>query len=170
MATQTNTCGTGANDASAGTIAWSNPGNITADDSSVADATDFTGGNTNYLKATNFGFALSAGSTISQIDFEFTRQDSTSGTSDSEIKMVIGGTVQTTNKSAGDSWSSTEELKTFSFTADLPTVAQLNASNFGVVISAGVGISTATQVDVVKCTVTFTTPTGHKNLLLMGVG
>lgn len=70
-----NGTGTGADDASVGTITWSNPGNITASDNTYA--TNLTGCITSvshYLKATNFGFSVPAGATITGITVEIERK------------------------------------------------------------------------------------------------
>ena len=171
MATTTQTAGTGANDASVGTIAWTSPGNITADDASNASASDIGGGTTNYIKATNFGFAIAADQGLDQVEFTFQRSDSANTTTDSRISMVIGGTIQTENQSAGATWPAIEEDKVFTFTTGLPTRAQVNASDFGVVLSAVLDASSLAGIDVVTCTVTHSTvASGYTNLPLMGVG
>src|SRR6266545_5605068 len=54
------------NDAAIGTIAWTNPGQVLASDDLYATAT-VDGETTNYLKCTNFGFAIPAASSIDGI-------------------------------------------------------------------------------------------------------
>lgn len=56
--------GTGADDASTGTITWTNPGNIVIAGNATASAIPENGGITHYLKATNFNFNIPAGAAI----------------------------------------------------------------------------------------------------------
>ena len=94
--------GTGADDAAVGATVWNNPGNITADDSSYADAGD-----------------------------AFTDQ--------TVISLVVEGSVSGDNKSTGAALPTSETTTSFGGVSDLwgntLTVAKVNASDFGVVVS-----------------------------------
>ena len=60
--------GTMADDSTIGTITWSNPDNAKASDDSRSIANHVSAASTShYLKATNFGFSIPAGSTIDGI-------------------------------------------------------------------------------------------------------
>jgi len=59
----------GSDDSAAGTISWSNPGNITADDASYATA---AAGTSHYLKGA-FGFAIPSNATITGVMVEIKR-------------------------------------------------------------------------------------------------
>lgn len=59
--------GTGADDAGAGTVAWTNPGNITAEDAVFAEVSLTVGSESHYLKATNFGFAIPSNAQVDGI-------------------------------------------------------------------------------------------------------
>lgn len=62
-------CGTGANDASVGTEAWNNPGNITSDDGSYADGSgSAVDEQMYYIKGSNFGLSVPGGATIDGIE------------------------------------------------------------------------------------------------------
>src|SRR3989344_7524296 len=72
--------GTGANDATVGTEAWETPEEITVagggDDGAYADTGVMAKSEvSNYLKATNFGFAIPDGSTILGITVEIDRKE-----------------------------------------------------------------------------------------------
>jgi len=168
-----NSCGTGANDASAGTVSWNNPGNIVSSNNVYSTVVGGSGSTqSKYLKATNFGFSIPSGATIDGIVVEFERkasQSSGNNVKDSEIKIVKGGTIQTTNKAdTATNWSTTEAYFTYGSSTELWgttwTDSDINASDFGVVLKAvltysGKGSVTA-SVDHVKITVYYTTGGG----------
>jgi len=66
-----NSPGTATNNASIGTLAWTTPGNIVSSNDSYA--TQASKGITNYLSASNFGFAISIPSSIAGIVVEVER-------------------------------------------------------------------------------------------------
>jgi len=58
-------CGTGTDVASTGfSVAWANPGNITAADNAYATATVTTGQGTHFLTASNFGFSVPVANSV----------------------------------------------------------------------------------------------------------
>src|SRR6185312_161564 len=72
-----NFTGTGSNNNGTGTLAWSGTGNISANDGIYATATVNSGGNTTvttqYLQATNFGFAIPGTAIITGIQVSVNR-------------------------------------------------------------------------------------------------
>ena len=163
--------GTGADNAGVGTIAWTGFGNITANDGSNATDAITSAATGHYLFATNFGFTIPTGSTITgiQADVEELATTASKNTiNDNSIKIIQAGAVAGTDQSAGAAWPTTATLKTYGSSSNLWglswTSAQINASNFGVAISAknvksGNGSSTLTaSVDYVQITVTYTPP------------
>lgn len=153
-----NNAGTGADDSSIGSSAWSLPGNITADDNSLSQAAGSTATSpttltTHYLKATNFGFAIPAGATINGIQFGFEKYQhvgtgSPTGTVvDAAVRAVKGGVIGSTDRKDGTTqW---HVVFGVSFT-DAPTyhgsssdlwgttwlASDINSSTFGCAISA----------------------------------
>lgn len=136
-------CGTGANDAGIGTQAWSNPGNVTADDASNASgAAADKDEQMNWLKGSNFGFSIPAGSTIDGIEARLQaadveesavagithvaiyKDDSTAGDDLETGETIV--TATPTNYDYGDS----SELWGLSWTA-----AEINSSDFQLRIS-----------------------------------
>jgi hypothetical protein len=126
--------------------AWTNPGNITAADGNAATASVLAGGGlTKYLRGTQFGFAIPAGSTIQGIKVEIYRR--TTGNPnpqlrDYEVKLVKGGTIVGDNKAdTTNDWPhASYEMATYGGPGDLwgasPwTVDDINATDFGVVLA-----------------------------------
>jgi hypothetical protein len=166
-----NNAGTGSNNFDIGEQAWTSPGNITTIGSPYATATVAGGGTTatNYLQGTNYGFAIPNGATINGITVVINRQSSGSLSPfmrDSRISLVKGGAVQTTNKAAtGTDWPTSGLLTAiYGSPSDLWgtswTPADINANNFGVVLSA-VNANTVSSrsrdatVDYIRITVTY---------------
>lgn len=159
-----NFAGTGADDASVGTKAWSNASRIVAEDGSSSGSA-LGAGTTHYLKATNFGFSIPSGATINGIQVEWKRSRTAGGTSyvDSAIRIVKSdGSIGSTNRSAGASWTPTTlTWDSFGSSSDLWgeswAYSDINSSNFGAVVSAiGVGSLTAGSVDACRITITYT--------------
>lgn len=153
--------GTGADDSAFGSVTWSNPGNITALDNVYATASLSTSTFSHYLKATNFGFSIPVDATIDGIVVEIERKSSVgSAVNDNRIRIVKGGVVGTTDRSAGAAWPTTETIASFGSSSDLWgetwTAADINASNFGVVFAAVGTMAATASVDIKQITVYFT--------------
>lgn len=166
--------GAGASDNAVGTIAWVNPGNVTAEDDVAAVASFGGGGTTHYLKATDFGFTVPGTATIAGVAVTIRRKRSGGGTvvdsAGSGVLLVKGGTPQGDDK--GDSvsnWAGAYEEKAYGGASDLwgltltPSDVNAGSSLFGVVASAysAAGGNTA-DVDTIKVTVHYTTPGGDR--------
>ena len=171
---------TGANVAGVGTAAWSNPGNITAVGSPYATANVGSGGTSQYLRGTNYGFTIPDGSTINGITVVINRQSS--GTlspfiSDNVVRLVRGGTIVGTNMATAANWPTGGlGTATYGSTGELWgttwTPADINNANFGVVLSVnnlnGFASRTAT-VDYIQVTVEYTLP-GTTTIVNCGAG
>lgn len=167
-----NSCSTGADDSGVGTITWSDPGFIISSNDQRATADNGgTTATTHYLKATDFGFSIPAGSTIDGVVVEWER--ATYGfvpptAVDNTIKLVKGGTISGDNKSAGASWpgAGSEAYASFGGASDLwglaLSVDDINASNFGSVLVADLsgGGFGGGGVDHVRITVYYTAAAG----------
>src|SRR5574338_230 len=121
---------------------WTNPGNVAASDNvyatfgSIATANAYT----DYLVVTNFGFAIPGGSTISGIMVEVERSDANFETIDNSVKIVKGGVISGDEKAISAGYPTTDAYQQYGNAGDLWglswTDADINASNFGVAISA----------------------------------
>ena len=172
-----NSAGTGADDASTGTLVWGNPGNITTSNDVRAITSTFAVSRaTHYLKATNFSFSIPAGATIDGIVAEFERRRTIGPVSTNNVKIVKAGSIGAQNKSAGASWTTTDTYFSYGSSSDLWgetwTAAQINASNFGVVISAQLndpmGFGVTAEVDHIRITVYYTEATGTNMQINIG--
>ncbi len=157
------------NDATVGTIAFTSPGNISSSDNSRAEADALAvlfSGSTQYLKATGFGFSIPSYSSICGVVVEIERRDGGflslgTGLRDNEVKLVKANTVTGNNLGTSTNWGTSEVYATYGSSSNLwgttLTPAEVNASNFGVVISARYnGLATlipSAQVDNIRMTV-----------------
>lgn len=129
-----------ANDATYGTIAWSNPGNAASSNGTYATS-NIAEETSNHLKVTNFTMGVPAGATINGVEFTVEVDAGAGDTiTDDRVMVVIGGTVQTGhNKATGVNWPSSDTVRTYGGAADLWgrawTEAEVNASGFGFVVA-----------------------------------
>ena len=138
-----NLTGTVANDASAGSYAWATPTNATTSNNSYATVTappTSSGNNTNYLQATNFGFALPSTATVRGI--VVTAESNNGGgsyNSMSKYKLVKGGTIQSKQYSGG-TYNSTDTNDVVGGPTNMWSnsfsYSDINSSSFGVAIQA----------------------------------
>ncbi len=151
----------GSNDNSVGVTAWTNPGNITANDSSFATIT--TGATSQYLRGRDYGFAIPTNATVTGIQVTIGRkatQTGGNGTRDIVVSLFKGGTgVVGDNKAdTATDWPTSVGAVTYGATNDLWgttwTPAQINAAGFGVVLQADRNGETA-SVDFIRVKVTW---------------
>lgn len=150
-----------------GTLTWSNPSRVTANDNSNASVSLLGTNISHYLKATNFGFSIPQTATITGITVDVWR--SASGNSggnaakDSEVKIVkSNGSVGALNKALSATWQTSKTDITYGSSQDLWnetwTPTDINSSNFGAVIAVtGSGASTnrTASVDYISITVSY---------------
>lgn len=146
--------GTAADDATTGTVAWSNASNAKASDGSYAKATMLAGTKSHYLKLTNYGFAIPAGATILGIKPEMERRASNGAVDDNSLKIVKGGVISGTDHASADEWfnGAGDEKVSAGGATDLWglawTLADINASTFGLALSAHNGASGSREAEV----------------------
>lgn len=133
-------CGT-ATDKAGGNKAWSTLSNLTIDDTSEATclSLSYRFDRTNIIEATNFAWSIPTGSTLDGIEFRHeVRADNDMVRR--QIFLVIGGVVTTRRLNAltGTGLNSTSTVYTEGSSSNTgtigtePTIAELNASNFGI--------------------------------------
>ena len=142
---------------------WNIPGNASSSDNSYSSFNNITGpigAYTNYLVATNFGFNIPIGVSMSGIIVEIERSDPNFRTADYSVRIVKGGTIGTTEKATGSSYPSSDSYQSFGNAGDLWgeswTVADINSANFGVAVAAqrsATGGITAGRIDHIRITV-----------------
>lgn len=150
--------GTGAD--GGGGLAWNNPGNITANDGSYADCAISPSGTSNYLKATNFGFALGGGDTVDGVLVTIKTKSAIGGSTESSVKLI--GVSGSSDKAAGATIPATDTFFNHGGSKDLwsatITPSDVNASTFGVEFASSNAnfFTETTYVDSIKITVYFT--------------
>ena len=156
----------GANANGPGSIAWTNPGFIVADDLNYATAVLTPSATSEYLQGTNYGFNIPLDATIDGIAVSIMRQSSGNmyGNSidDSDVYLLKAGVIAGTDHAVTTDWPVTMTLATYGGTADLWgstwTPAEINAAGFGVALSARnespYGDRTA-YVDYMQITITY---------------
>lgn len=129
--------GTGANLASVGTNAWTNPGNITADDATYA--TCATAGVTQGLRASNFGFAIPTNAQVLGVQLAVDRH-AVEGTGPTPATAANAGTCANDAAVGSTGWANltnaTGAPGVDSAEASFNTsgTQYLKATNFGIVI------------------------------------
>lgn len=102
---------------------------------------------TNLLKITGFGFSLPSNAIIQGISVTISREATAylgaSGVvTDTNVQLIKGGVVQSTNRSRGDSWPASWAPNSWGGSTDLWggtwLYSDINATNFGVAIAATV--------------------------------
>lgn len=166
MPSATGYAGSATSDAAIGTVGWTNPGNVTADDGTRATAGGapfISGAITRYLKTAAHGFAVDPAATIGNIVVELEKsQAAAQQVRDHECKLVKAGVVQPTDKAAvGVDWPvSTDTLFSYTFTAaeHALTPADVNDAAFGVAFAATNASATTTsaRVDFIRIIVNYT--------------
>lgn len=163
-----NSGSTFANDATIGTVDWTDPGNAQYSDNAYATA-GASGDpySSHYLKVTVFGFSIPSGSTINGIVVEVEKKANDSHYHDASLKIVKGGTISGDEKKNVASWQVVDTYLTYGGESDLWglswTPAEINASGFGVVLSTNYdqdGFATA-SVDHIRVTVYYTLVTAY---------
>ena len=159
------TAGTGGS----GGTSWNNlPSGITNGDLVYSAVQTLpSGSSTQTLTATGFNFTLPITGTvnITNIQVSIDRMSSGSGVTDQTVQLIVNGAAAGLNKSLGATWQQGSiGTATFSgapngtYWGVTPTVAQINAGNFGVALVAhnGGGGNRTVSVDDIKITITYT--------------
>jgi hypothetical protein len=132
-------------DASFGTLIWTNPSDVTSSNNTYATASRTLGPlATRYIKTTAYGFAVPAGASIDGVVVEHERKCSHDAGDnycrDAVIKLVKNNTVQGNDKADTlTNWSTTEAYFSYGGASDMWgltfTAEEINASDFGTVLS-----------------------------------
>ena len=159
---------TGADASGTGTVAWLNPGYITAVDTNYATTT-LSNQTSHYLEGSNYGFAIPSNATINGIVVTIGRFESAIGTGndvrDSIVSLMKAGVVTGSNKAATSTeWpTGSPAAAVYGTTGDLWgttwTPADINASGFGVALSANSANTRMAYVDYMQISVTYTVTT-----------
>ncbi len=148
-------------------VAWTDPGNIGADDTSYATCTVAAQGSTYLLLARDFGFAIPATATIDGITVEIDRQSTgpPAPLRDAIVRLTKDGTTLVGDNLArtGNNWP-TAKLQTVAYGGGASlwgetwTVDEINATGFGVALQAqnpNTSLERTATVDFIRVSVTW---------------
>lgn len=158
--------GTAANDSSHSGDSWSTTGNALTDSLTAATSSVTSNENTQYLKITNFGFAVPAGAEIQGIRLMVRHSAAASDRIvDDRVRIVkADGSIGTEDKADPSTFwpsQSVQQVVSYGGRDDLWgeswTPADINHSNFGFVIAANnTGVGTTARVHYATITVYYT--------------
>ncbi len=158
-------------DSAVGTTSWSTVNGILAVGGN--QAVDGSAGNSHYLEATDFGFSVPVGATITGVFVQISRfqggSHTTTEVADNHVKLIKGGVVSGTDKATDVAWPISQQAATYGGNGDLwglaLTSADVNASDFGVALSVSDGEGHPKFVDWIKVKINYTTTstTDHRS-------
>jgi len=157
--------GTAADDASVGTVAWTNVNGVKVQDGNKAAASLAASATSHYLKATNFALAIPSNATIKGILTYVAGSQDSSLIYDYSVKLVVNGVISGDDRSTNSSLTGKNYGGQTDLWGNVLTPAIVNASNFGVVISAKDTATSGTYnayVDYVQITVYYEVPVTWK--------
>jgi hypothetical protein len=140
---------------------WADATNATSSNNTYASFTADNTRNSNYLFATNFGFAIPSTATILGVAVQIERYNAFSTGADAYVYLVKDGEVAGNNKAKSGDWSGVEADFTYGGSDDLWGLnldpGDINATNFGVALSVQTGLDPIMRVDHIRIAVTYTT-------------
>lgn len=118
-----------------GHVAWSSPGNITAEDGTNATCNVDTGGQSDILKGTTFPTTIPAGATINGVEVKLKLSVSAIKHRDFLVKLVVGGTIVGANRATAANLPTSPATWTYGSSTDMWSTTitrdQAIATNFG---------------------------------------
>ncbi|HEY2004193.1 MAG TPA: hypothetical protein VGH44_03685 [Candidatus Saccharimonadia bacterium] len=122
--------------------------------------------------AEGYGFAIPTGATITNIQINIWRTCpaciARQYIVDNALELIIGGSLAGVNyANTTTQWPATDTEASYSIGSGFPTVAQINASTFGVALSAnnhhvsGSALSETADVDAIQLVITYTITTSY---------
>jgi hypothetical protein len=141
-----------------GTIAWTNVANAGSSDDVYSTLTLGAGTVSNWLKAT-FTCNIPTGATINSYTFQVERKVTSGAANDDLVRLVVGNAVVGTNPAVASAIPGTDTVKSYvtstgqnflnhALGGSFPTVAQINAGDFGVVYAVNNGAKANADVSV----------------------
>jgi len=145
---------------------WTNISNAAVSDNNYATFGNLTGGSgsyTDYLAATNFGFDIPGGTSITGIKVEVECSDPNTRTSDYSVRLIQKGVITGDDKATGTAYSVSDDYMVYGDDNDLWgstwTYKHINDAQFGVAVAAQRNsddpIVTAGRINSIRITVYF---------------
>lgn len=125
-----------------------------------------------YIKVTNFGFSLPSDATPTAIKFSVVRKAfSLGGLIDNLVYTVKGGVIGGDNNANAGTWLDSDENLDYApvgagaLWGRTWLYTDINASDFGIVISPHFASTNTAYMDYVSCTITYTTTAAGKLMM-----
>ena len=153
-------------------FSFSDPGNISSSDNSRATAAGLVSlfvGNTDYLEATNFGFAIPTSAIICGIQVDIEKSATGIGNilalesyvTDNYVQLIKNGSITATDKATATHWNGTDNYYSYGGSSDLWgntwLPADINAADFGIAFAASInGLASlipSVRIDHIRITV-----------------
>lgn len=165
----TNMAGTGAADNATGSITWTAPGNISADDS--YSATSGPGPGTSYwLKSSAHGFTIPASATINGITVGIKKRGGPNIV-DAAVRLIKAGTIQAPDKANTITPWTTSGVAAWTYYGSATdlwsgawTATDINNSGFGAAISATISAGWLAIIDAITITVNYRLGSGFTSI------
>ncbi|MBK7585261.1 MAG: hypothetical protein IPI67_34365 [Myxococcales bacterium] len=150
-----------------GNVAWTTLDAAMASDDKWATtaAALATGKTTNQLKASAFGFALPANATVLGVEVSIERSAAGSGANlkDQDVRVFVNGAPLATNGAKNQAWTPTDAVWAYGGAAELWGAtalkkAEVEAADFGVLLTVTATAAGSPQVDAISITVHFEDP------------
>ncbi|MBF6640378.1 T9SS type A sorting domain-containing protein [Flavobacterium sp. J49] len=147
-------------------VDWTTPGNITnTADANYTTAVFAVAANTDNLIGSNYGFSIPNNAIINGIVLTVNRRTSATNagriTKDNFVSLVKNGVITGNNKAVTTAYGTIFSVATYGSSTDTWgttwTPADINATNFGAVISVNANNSLTATVDYLKITIHYTT-------------
>lgn len=153
-----------------GSFAFSSPGNAATSDNISTSASAIASlfvGNTHYLEAKGFGFAIPSSASICGIVVEVEKNATginlLASVEDNSVRLIKGGTITGNNYATSTKWTSSSSYYSYGGGTDkwgtTWSVADINSANFGVAFSAQisglVSLFPSANIDHIRITVYF---------------
>lgn len=153
-----------------GSFAFSSPGNAATSDNISTSASAIASlfvGNTHYLEAKGFGFAIPPSASICGIVVEVQKNATGinlfASVEDNSVRLIKGGTITGNNYATSTNWTTSSSYYSYGGGTDkwgtTWSVADINSANFGVAFSAQisglVSLFPSAHIDHIRITVYF---------------
>ncbi len=149
-----------------GNVNWTDPDNAKTSNNSYATYSSGSGDRSDLLRATNFAFALSSGSTIDAITVKDEKKRTGSAFCETgTVNLVLSGAIRGEDSTADDpdnaDWPTVDTIATYNGITNALwnttwSEAQVEDSTFGVQLDAICDIGGTGNVDHINITITYT--------------
>lgn len=148
-----------------GSVAWASVGEAALSDDKWATAALDAGKTTNQLKASAFGFALPANAVVKgvEVSLERSAQGSASALTDKDVRVLVKGAPLATNGAKSTAWPTTDATAKYGSATELwgataITLAEVQAADFGVLLTVAASAAATARVDAISLTVHYEDP------------